>query len=48
MTKITYEPINQEFPFTTEDLHTLYIKLAPLFDKDEEPIEVIQIENSEA
>lgn len=48
MGKITYEPINQDYPFTTEDLRTLYIKLAPLFDKGEESIKVIQIENSEA
>ncbi len=45
MSKITYEPISQDFPFTNDDLRNLYVKLAPLFDKDKEPVKVIQIEN---
>lgn len=47
MNKLTYEPIVDIFPFsyTIEDLRSLYIKLRPLFEREEPTEKIIQIKD---
>ncbi len=49
MNKITYEPIIDSFPFayTVEDLRKVYLRLRPIFEREEsaEPERVIQIQD---
>ena len=47
MNKITYEPIVDNFLCinTIEDLRELYVKLRPLFAKEEQEVKIIQIKD---
>jgi|CXWL01.1.fsa_nt_gi hypothetical protein len=49
MNKITYEPIIDSFPFsyTVEDLRNVYLRLRPIFEREETPEteKIIQVQD---